>query len=247
MGRTRGKRIGGALSFFDGVTQETVAPFYPLVFMDDFVGADLVIPAAASEESGCHWSKKIVGAAPPTVAGVANAANGVMACTLTSASQKQDAGLYFGDQRNFSVEQGCIFEARVKLSVLPTLVAEAVIGLYGDWADGPDAISESIAFDADGSGAITCGTDDDTTDSGQISTGVTATNAQWKIYRIDMTDVTNVLFFIDGVGVATGTTFAYAATGANAILQPYLGLYKASGAGVGTMQVDYVKIWQNRS
>jgi len=241
---TRAGWRGGVLTLYDSATHERVSPFAPVVFADDFLGPDLVIPAAGSAESGCKWVKKIVGAAPPTVAKVADAANGVVACALTSASQKQDAGLYHGDQRGFSVEQGLVFEARLKLSVLPTLVAEAIWGLVGDWADGPDNITHSVFFTADGSGAISCEADDAATDSSSAS-GVTATTAQWKVYRIDCTDVTNLRFFIDGVEVANG--IPYAATGANAILQPYLGLYKASGAGVGTMQVDYVRIWQDRS
>jgi hypothetical protein len=30
-------------------------------------------------------------------------------------------------------------------------------------------------------------------------------------------------------------------------VQPYLGMYKATGAGVGDITVDYVRIWQKRS
>ena len=243
---TKARWNNSMLEYYDSSSHERVLPVAPVVFYDDFISASLVVPAAASEESGMHWSKKIVGAAPPTVAGVADAANGLVACTLTSADQKQDAGLYMGDQRNFSLEQGLVFEARIKLSVLPTLLAEAVWGVVGDWADGPDAITHSAFFTADGDGAITCETDDATTDSGAIASGITATATQWKIYRIDFTSVTDVRFYIDGVHVATGATFAYAATGADAVLQPYLGLYKASGAGVGTLQVDYVKLWQTR-
>lgn len=243
---TKGKHVGGVLTFYDGVSHERLLPVSPVVFMDDFNGADLVIPAAGSEESGCPWAKVIVGAAPPTVAKVADAASGVVACTLTSDSQAQTAALDMGDQRNFSVEQGLIFECRAKLSVLPTLVAEIQFGLAGDNGV-PDSIAQSLFFDADGSGAIKCATDDGTTDSGPIASGVTVLATEWHIYRIECLDVTDIRFYIDGVHVATGTTFAFAATGANAILQPWIGAYKASGAGVGTIQVDYIKCWQNRS
>ena len=248
MSTTRGKHRNGVLTFFDSVSFEEMLPVAPLVFADDFLGAgSVVVPAGGSAETGNPWAKKIVGAAPPTVAGVADAANGVMQCAMTSSSQAQTATLYHDDQRGFSVEQGLVFECRAKLSVLPTLVGEIQFGLIGNYNAVPDSVAESIVFDADGSGLINCATDDATTDSGPISSGVTATAAQWKVYRIDMVDVTNVLFFIDGVGVATGTTFAYAATGANAILQPGFQCYKASGAGLGDIQVDYVRIWSKRS
>jgi len=244
---TKARWVNGILTFYDSTTHEQLGPQAPLVYCDDFVGAgNVVIPAAGAAESGMDWAKKIVGAGPPTVAGVADAANGIIECALTVDNQKQDAGLYHGDQRGFSLEQGLIFETRLKINVLPTLLAEAVFGLIGNWADGPDAITYSAFFTADGSGEIFCEVNDNATDASATS-GVTATAAQTKIYRIDFTSVTDVRFYIDGVHVATGTTFAYAATGANAILQPYLGLYKSTGAGLGKIQVDYVRMWQKRS
>jgi len=236
----------GVLRFFDSGTQECVLPTAPILFCEDFLGAAATIPAGGSEEAGMGWAKKIVGAAPPTVAYVADAANGLVACALTADDQKQDAGLYMGDQRQFSLEQGLIFECRAKLSVLPTLLAEIVIGLVGDWADGPDNITYSAFFTADGSGEIFCEMDDNATDRSATS-GVTCLSTDWKIYRIEAISASDVRYYIDGVHVATGTTFAYAATGANAILQPYIGCYKASGAGLGTIQVDHVRIWQKRS
>lgn len=243
---TRSVWRNGILTFYDDSTHERVLPVAPLVYVDDFFRGKTVIPAAASEEAGVDWSKKIVGAAPPTVAGVADSANGVVACALTSDSQEQEALLTWSDERNFSLEQGCVFEARVKVAVLPTLVAEAVFGLCGDYVKGPDNVTHSVFFTADGSGEVFCEMDDAATDRSTTS-GVTVLATEWHTYRIDATDVSDVKFYIDGVGVATGTTFAYAATGSDAILQPYLGCYKASGAGVGTLYVDYVRIWQKRS
>ena len=38
----------------------------------------------------------------------------------------------------------------------------------------------------------------------------------------------------------------FAATGALAVLQPYLGCYKPSGTGVATLTIDYVRAWMNR-
>ena len=243
---TKGQYRGGNLVFYDGSSHESM-PIAPSVFSDDFIGAgSVVIPAAASEESGVPWAKKIVGAAPPTVAGVADAANGHIQCALTADSQKQDAALYMGDYRNFSLLQGCVFEARVKVSVLPTLLAETIIGLVGDWADGPDAITHSAFFTHDGSGEAICEVDDAATDQSATS-GVTVLATEWHTYRIEFVSLTDIRFYIDGNRVAGGTTFAYAAVGADAVLQPYIGLYKASGAGVGTLLVDYVRVWQNRS
>lgn len=243
---TRLKWEGYRAIAFDNEEYEHVHPLNPIYFYDDFVGAYTAIPAGIAPESGCTWAKKIVGAAPPTVALVANTATGIAQCALTAASQKQDAGLYWADDRRFLITQGVVFEVRVKVSTIPTDVAEAVWGLVGDWADGPDNIVYSAFFTADGSGEIFCEKDDNNTDQ-SVTSGVTVLNTDWKIYRIDCRDVTSIKFYINGARVASGTTFPYVATGANATLQPYLGPYKAAGTGVGTIQVDYVRIWGNRS
>jgi hypothetical protein len=243
---TKSRFNGGILEFWESTTLERVAPFAPVTFYDDFLTPSLVIPDGGSLESGVRWGKKIVGAAPPTVAGVANEVNGAVKCALTSASQKQDAGLYFADQLVFSALQNLVFETRLKVSTLPTDVAEGVWGLTSAWADGPDAITYSAFFTADGSGEIFCETDDNATDASTTS-GVTVLNTETKIYRIDFTDAatSGIRFYIDGALVKTSA--AWAANAANSKLQPYLGMYKATGAGVGDITVDYVRIWQKRS
>jgi len=246
MGATKANWLGNKLQYYDGTTHERVLPVSPLVFVDDFCNASAVIPAAGAAESGCDWVKKIVGAAPPTVAGVADGANGLVQCALTADAQKQSADLYQDDNRHFSVERGLIIEHYVNLAVLPTLVAEINWGLIGDWADGYDAITYSAFFTADGSGVITCEVDDNATNQSAAS-GQTFVAGAWHVTRIEFIDVTDVRFYIDGAHVATSTTFAYAATGANAVLQPFVGCYKASGAGLGTIQCDAVRIWGNRS
>lgn len=245
---TKSKYVGGVLTFFDSATFETTGKLSPLVYNDDFLGAGkLVVPAAGSAESGMDWVKKIVGAAPPTVAGVASAVGGQIACALTSASQKQDAGLYWGDQKGLDITKGLVFEARVRLSVLPSASGvQAVAGLSSDWIDGPDNNTCYAQFQANGSGLLYYRSFDGTTTK-SVSTGVTVTTADWVTLRIDASDATDVKFYVNGAQVSAAGAVNFAATGTLAVLQPYLGLYKASGTGVGTMLIDYVRAWQNRS
>jgi hypothetical protein len=231
---TKGKFESGIATLYDSVTTETVQKSAPVVFYDDFLGADLVIPSAA--ESGCIWLKKIVnGGLAAKVAGV----DGLAQLELAAADEAQSAYLFFNDKLVFSLEKGLVFEARAKISVLPTLGAELQIGVgcaYGV----PDNMAYSAWFHADGDGLILCETDDAATDN-TITSGITVLNSAYHIYKIDMSDVTSIKFYIDGVRVAP------AATGANALMQPFIGLYKASSAGLGTIVLDYVKIWQKRS
>jgi hypothetical protein len=64
------------------------------------------------------------------------------------------------------------------------------------------------------------------------------------VYRIDFTSVADVKFYIDGVGVATGTTFNMS-QGANVKVQPIVVVQKNGvGADLGDIYVDYIKMWQ---
>ena len=234
----------GKQVFYDGATFETLKAMFPIEFYDDFIGADVVIPASGAVESGVKWSKKIVGIAPPTVAKTSDGINGMVLASLTSAEQKQDGALHMNDELMFSIAQGAIFETRLSLTTLPTLGGVASFGLWGAWADGGSAYR--VGFEVPAGGIVTCESDDGATDTA-AATSVTLVAGTYNIFRIDCTTQTNIKFYIDGVRVAASTTFNNAASAAHSQSQPHLGLYKASGAGLGVMSIDYVKIWQNRS
>ena len=230
-------------------TFETVPWGAEVSYVDHFLwgaGGLATIPNVSSEENGLAWTKLIVGNGPPTIGVTADGANGVMELALESTSQAQDAMIYHSDQRGINVKAKAQVEMRVKFSVLPTTGVAAVFGLAGDHNLDKDAVTEHAWFRAQASAAILAETDDTTNDEDDVATGVTVTNAQWKIYRIDFSTLTDVRFYIDGVAVALATTFDMSnLTDAEAVMQPYFSLDKATGGGVGTMQVDYVRAWWN--
>jgi hypothetical protein len=245
---TRSRYVGNVLTFNDDGTHERVARMAAVAFIDDFLGqGDLVIPAAGSAVTGQPWVKKIVGTAPPTIAGVANAIGGQLACALTATSEKQDAALYWGDQKGLDVTKGLVFETRVQLSVLPSAAqVQSVFGLASNWIDGPDNNTCYLQVGALANGALLVRSFDGVTTI-SAAAGVTLGATDWAIVRIDATDVTDVKMFINGVQVTTTGQINFAATGTLAVLQPYLAMYKASGTGVGTLTIDYVKAWANRA
>ena len=122
--------------------------------------------------------------------------------------------------------------------------------MCGDHNLDNDTIAESAWFKLDGVGTqIVCETDDNgVINNDDVATGVYAVAGTPNIYRIDFTDLRDVKFFIDGVRVASGTTFDLnVLTGATAILQPYIELDCGADASEGVFDIDYVKIWSNRS
>ena len=100
----------------------------------------------------------------------------------------------------------------------------------------------------DASGALDVETGDTTNNNDDTTTGLTLVAGTFNRFRIDFMDISDVKFYVDGARVASGTTFDMSnLTSAEAQFQPYISLDKASGTGVGTLLVDYVRIWAKRA
>jgi len=231
------RTVANQLQIIDPATYETLLPYSSVVFYDDFLGDSIDALWTSIDVSSAGDSTPLL---------AADVGNGVCRLPLDVTSEAQETGLTWGDQRPFVLNQGLVFECRLALQTLPTLLSEAVWGLAGDKNAVADTVAEGIWFKADGDGVIVAETDDATTNNDDKSTGVTVTAGLYKVYRIDCTVTTDIKFYINGVRVATGTTFD--ASGVPTLaLQPYIHSAKASGAGLGVVDVDYIRIWQNRS
>ncbi len=233
----------GRQRFYDRDTKETIIFEFPVMFYDDFIGGDVVIPASGADESGCKWTKKITASA--TVAKTGDGVNGFVACEAESTGEAQEGTLQMDDQLMFSIAQGAIYECRLSLTTAPTGNVVASWGLHGAYAAGGSNFRVGFEVTAADLVAV-CETDDNSTDN-PVTSGVTLVVGTYNIFRIDCTVQTDIKFFIDGVPVAAGSTFSNAASASNAKAQPHCGVYKASGGGVGVISLDYVKVWQERS
>jgi hypothetical protein len=232
----RSRYRNGNIAFYDNAFQETVLNVSPIAFHDDFLGNAL---------STSVWGTRDAGDATEAV--LANAPNGVAALTLAATSEVEVAAIDWADQRTLVLNQKLIFEARFRLSVLPTGSVVACVGLCGNYNAAVNTVAESIWFRADGNGVITVETDDTTNETSKVATGITLTTADWIVARIDCTDPTDVRFYINGNAVALTTTFNMN-TVPTLVLQPVARIGKeASATTVGTLQVDYVRASQNRS
>jgi hypothetical protein len=237
----------GLAEAYDASTQERTPMGAPVYFYDDFLGADglAAMVAGGAEEAGVKWAVIDVGAA--TQAYVADAANGAVAVAMTNASEAQDAVICWNDQLGLDVTNGGVIEFRAQLAVLPTTGVACVMGLAGPHNLDKDTIANHAWFrwQADATGLVE--TDDTTNNEDDVATGLTTVVSVYGIYRIDFSVLADVKFYVDGVNVATGTTFDMSNLSAGEkIMQPYMSLDKASGTGVGTLQVDYVKFWGPR-
>lgn len=250
---TRAKYINGVQTFFEDKTFETVMPMAPLTFADDFIGAghSAGVPAAGSPTAGYPWVKKIIGAGPPTVALISNATGGQMQNALTSTSETENADIYWNDNLAIDVTKGAVFECRLALTVPPSAAAVQVVwGLASAWVAGPDSMGKYLEFGCTANNSLLVRSQDGTTQSSiaasNAGSAVTLDTA-FHVFRIDCSDVTDIGYYFDGARVNASKSIGYAATGANAILQPYLSCFKpAANVGVATLAVDKVDIWANR-
>ena len=244
MGATGANWKGGQLFFYDKSTGETVKPIAPIVFYDDFLGTVLNTDV---------WTDLDLNSATTTAP-----AASLFNCAIGAVNENAAAGCYGKDDKPWNLDKGVIFEARLAIAVAPATTAEITFGLIND-SYGADSmgclVNNECAiysffgfYTTVGAGLIpVIRTNDGVNASGIVSTAITAValNA-YHVYRIDFTNVADVKFYVDGVGVATGTTFNMS-NGAAVMCQPWLMVYKKDDAGTnaaGTVNWDYVKIWQ---
>ena len=233
--------------WYDDQTFETLENTYPLQYHDDFLGA-----AGGQVFDGTYaWSILEVSAGgTPTEAIVANSSNGQFLLHSDTTNEDQDVVLYQPGNKTFDVSNGLIFEARINMAVAPGTGVCAVAGMCGDHDLDKDTTTEAAWFRWDASQVCKVETDDTTNDNDDVATGVTTVAGTYNVFRIDFTTLANVKFFIDGVRVATGTTFDMSnLTAGEQQMQPYFSLDKTAGgvAGGGDINIDYVKILSNRS
>jgi hypothetical protein len=235
----------------EDLTNETVSSGAPLQFGDDFIGAGHTagIPAAGSPVAGYPWVKKIVGAAPPTLALVSNAAGGQVAAALTSASQAQEASLYFNDNLSFDPTKFGCCEFRAQLSVLPSAAGvQAAIGVGSAWVGGPQNLARYLMFGWTANGnLLVWGLDGVQSAVSVAALGALVTDLNMHVYRINWENDADIAFMVDGTRVnASGSVSWTATSGANSVMQPWATVYKPSGAGVATLNVDKLDLFSSR-
>jgi hypothetical protein len=247
--RARTTATGDAQSEYDLATSETITRFTAAMLDEDFIGpGHTTIPSAGSPATGYPWVSKLVkSSGSPSVAMLANYSGGAVRLIVDATSEKQEATLYANDQLNWDMTKSAVWEARISNHVVPSTAAlEIVFGLQSAWIDGPDNASYYARFQQLANGVVNFQTKDGVNTLSNASAVTMATDV-FHNFRIDATDPTNVRFFIDGVEVSTHGQMSFAATGANAVLQPYISIYKASGVGTADVDVDMIQIGMNRS
>jgi hypothetical protein len=213
-------------------------------FVEDFLGPQTLTASPTGSDLWDIADTSSAGTPTYTVGGI----NGEATLAFDTQAEVQNVCLYMSDKLNFDIDKLLRVEMAVKMGQAAVdATTSLAFGLASARNDAIDSIAAHASFRVIGSGsttAVVVESDDGTTDKDDIATGATLIN-DYKRFVIDFSGGTsNVKFYIDGVQVATSTTFDM--SGYTAGLQPYVQLQKTSDANADSVVIDYVKIVSRR-
>ena len=195
---------------------------------EDFLGsagADLPSPWAVHDTSA---------AGSPTTDYVSAGAGGLFRLANDAQSEAQNLALYM--------------EARIRLNTAGaafTADQRLVVGLAAARNATLDSNASHVWFRIEGANLnILIEGDDGVTDTNDTDTGIDYVDNEFLVLGIDMTTLSAVKFYVDGVEVAT--TIDVSALLSDDGLQPYIEMQRDAGTEVETLDIDYVFVRSGR-
>lgn len=180
-----------------------------------------------------------------------DAAGGVYSLATAAVSEAEAAQLTFGDQNVINPAFAPVFEARVRVNIPgATISADErwVVGLCSDHTTAQASLDNTVSnlwFRGEGANLnIYTESDDGTTDTDDTDTTVDYVDNTWMVFKIDCTDRSAILFYIDGVLVATKSAPLLSAS---TMLQPIFCYQRDAGTEINLLEVDWFRIYQLRA
>jgi hypothetical protein len=236
------------LVFYDNSTYETLLTTHPVVLFEDFLASDEFL-----EDSIWQTAEEGTGNA----VGITAAINGILQIDTGTAADKRNA--FFGGL-NWKAAYNCGVEMRIT-----STTSQAGLFLVFGFSDVGNEATGNLAF-SDGSlasgsvdsvaeDAVMFGVRQETSadiyalsvkgDGTPQSTdsGTDIATDTYHIYRIQTDSNGNARYFIDGEFVAEHTS----AVTASDPLVPTVQAMITTGSTAAFVNVDYIKVWQDRS
>jgi hypothetical protein len=183
----------------------------------------------------------------PTFAHLSEA-DGVYRMAFASTSEAEYLATYLGDEVCIPPTKNAIFEARIKITGTFSADDRVVIGLASARNNSLDAIADHVWFRMEGANNnILVEGDDGATDNNDNDTGVDWVSGTYAVYKIDMSDLTDVRFFVDGNRCAIPEKIDVSAMVAGDLLQPYIEMQKDSGTVTHSVDTDYISVLWDRT
>ena len=195
-----------------------------------------------------------------------DAPDGVIRLLHTSGDNEVQACLLsLGGTNAISPTKEVIFEARVKITLDTHTTFDAdsnylvFVGMVtagtavGTGATVVSATADNVGFQLgsdSGTLSIFCESDDGTNDNDLKDSGIDFVSDTYVTLKIDMTDIGNVRFFVDGVEANNGNLFDMSNIDAADYLEPFILFSRTNNGGTEqdhSMDIDYVKCTWKRS
>ncbi len=180
----------------------------------------------------------------------ADAANGTYTLTTESSSQAQAIQLTFADQLVVDLTKNPVIEVRLKISPAGaqfTADERVVFGVCPAHAAAEtslDDIDHSVFFKMEGANLkIFVEADDASTDTNDQDSTIVYAKGVYMTLRIDLSTLTAIGFYVDGVEQGGAAVTAAALTGN---VQPIICMQRDAGAEVNTVVIDYVSVEYDR-
>ncbi len=179
---------------------------------------------------------------------------GVLQLAQTAGDAAEAQQLTWGDQLMIDTDNNPIIEFRIRIdnTAGATSVERYFIGLvpvHTNSEDTKDNIDHSCWFLVKGSAitAILVESDDGSTDNGDQASGITLVDDTYTLFKIDMSDLSDVTMTVDGVEQSGGTLDMSSSTGQ--VLQPIVCFQRDDNSqteAVMQIEVDYIQLTQDR-
>ena len=255
--------VGGRRLIHDAVNEKQWLSRSPGTYVDLFsdfiqdVDETLNLPFVYTESGG---------SGTPQTGNFVDAPDGVFRLAHTAADEAQSNLLSLGGTNAISPTKEVIFEARVKVNLATDSafedgsLYEVIVGMctagsaVSESAAAFDGFADNVGFRLGGgnqeTNSIFLESDDGTTDNDDKDSGIDFTSGTYHTYKINMTDTSNVKFYVDGVSANNGNTFDMSAIAATDYLEPFILFARTSALGTDrahTLDIDYVKCTWKRT
>lgn len=163
--------------------------------------------------------------------------------TLANDSEIEVATAYFNDVLSDRLEDIARVDMTVEVANI-NAITTLVFGVASAQDDTPDDVAVHAWFRMQGSAsttAIVAETDDGTNDANDIATGETLA-AVLKRCVIDLNNLSDVKFYVDGERVAESQTFNLSGITSGQKVQPFVQIQKTAGAGTPAVSIRKFQI-----
>lgn len=217
------------------------------IFSDFIGGGSLPLDTAGGEGFVNHDTS---GSGAPTLA-FQSAANGVYRMQFASTSENEYLATYLGDAVCIPPTAKAVWECRIAITGTFSADDRVVFGLASARNNTLDNIADHVWFRMEGANnnILIEGDDDGTTDNDDNDTGVDWVSGTFLKLKIDMSDLSDVKYFIDDqrVALANNEVIDVSGMAAGDLLQPYIEMQKDSGTVTHIVDIDYISVLWDRS